>query len=660
MRHILITIIFHPKSSAGEEIASALYDGLNEDRLVPSLSVPTLFAPLCGDAPPPLPELDGAKRNLVVLLADEEFAVDDDWCSYAAALRARCVERGEAFFPVQLHEHAYPLHDDLDGVNFLRAWSDGDPARLILRRILVELCRILEGESFDIENPTAPIKLFLSHAKGDAYHEDSAFSSLVGYLNRSQPVQAWVDSADISTNSRFAEEIEKGVERSSLLCILTDSYASRRWCRREILMAKQHQRPIVVVRDVTDHEVRSFAYGGNVPDLQWKGVPEDAIDLLLKETLRMLLAKEALSASGAPYDELLLSPPELVTVVGRAQGLRLLYPDPPIGCDEKELLAAIGTDLSTPLEQFLKDRSLTGMPVAVSHSQSTDIRAFGMRPKHLESAALSVARYLLVQGAVLVYGGHLGSQSFTNQLLDLVVTHNAQDGVPHFERIVNYLGWPIPRPDADARLRLKSGMTLVETPRPADVTSELGGNFVDEPDFFRFEWSPVHRFAWARGMTEMRRQQTAAVSARVVVGGPFGPTLQPQADGTFAERWSAGRIPGVLEEILLSLQADQPVFLLGGFGGAAKLAADLAKGLTRHECSWAYQSRAPHSEAMRALYKERDIDWIGYDEICGRLKSRGLAGLNPLNEAQNQILADSNHPETIIPLVLEGLAKTSA
>ena len=37
----------------------------------------------------------------------------------------------------------------------------------------------------------------------------------------------------------------------ALIAIRSDQYASRRWCRREILEAKRAQRPIVVVTRVS-------------------------------------------------------------------------------------------------------------------------------------------------------------------------------------------------------------------------------------------------------------------------------------------------------------------------------------------------------------------------------------------------------------------------
>lgn len=118
---------------------------------------------------------------------------------------------------------------------------------------------------------------------------------------------------------------------------------------------------------------------------------------------------------------------------------------------------------------------------------------------------------------------------------------------------------------------------------------------------FPADQSPEHRYCWARGMTNMREAQVAkdsAIAARIILGGKFGP---PETGPGSGEKWYAGRIPGVLEEVVPSAQAGQPVFLIGAFGGAAALAIDLLEGRDRPEATWDYQRRAPNAVAMRAL-----------------------------------------------------------
>ena len=86
-------------------------------------------------------------------------------------------------------------------------------------------------------------------------------------------------------------------------------------------------------------------------------------------------------------------------------------------------------------------------------------------------------------------------------------------------------------------------------------------------------------------------------------------------------KWYSSRIPGVVEEALLSLKAGQPLYLLGGFGGAARLVIDLLKGRPRPEFTWDYQKAAPHAEGMRALYDAHGPTWEDYDQMASLFKS---------------------------------------
>jgi hypothetical protein len=162
----------------------------------------------------------------------------------------------------------------------------------------------------------APITLFLSHTKADMDKEPRVAKRLIESLREDQPIEAWVDSGDIATGSRFAEAIERGVKRTSLLAVLTDTYATREWCREEVLLAKEYQRPVAVVDALSNYEVRSFPYMGNVPRIRWDGDPQKGIDLLLRETLRHLHATALLDRCKQPDDYVFARPPELATLVG--------------------------------------------------------------------------------------------------------------------------------------------------------------------------------------------------------------------------------------------------------------------------------------------------------------------------------------------------------
>ena len=239
-------------------------------------------------------------------------------------------------------------------------------------------------------------------------------------------------------------------------------------------------------------------------------------------------------------------------------------------------------------------------------------------------------------------------------LFELVRTHNSLEGVQPFERIVNHRGWPLPRLTVEESARLNQVSKTVELPRPQDIDETLHADFVPNPKFFPADKSPAHRFAWARGMTEMRAYQLdkarSGVMARIVIGGTFGPTVKVSEDGTRRkQKWDTSRIPGVLEEIVLSVKAGQPVFLIGAFGGVAKLVIDLIRG-EREEATWDYQKRAPFAPEMRALYEQRGIGWMDYPEIVSVFRNKGVEGINSLigRDEQEELF------ETICPPLSNG------
>ena len=165
-------------------------------------------------------------------------------------------------------------------------------------------------------------------------------------------------------------------------------------------------------------------------------------------------------------------------------------------------------------------------------------------------------------------------------------------------------------------------------------------------------------------MTEMRRYQADprnGICARVVLGGTFGESVKPLEGGGTSTMWYSGRLPGVLEEVYLSAKDGQPVFLVGAFGGAARLIIDPMRGIDRQEATWEYQRRAPFSDELKRIYEERGIAWEDYPEVVALLRQKGAAGINPLLcEKENMELFHSIDPLRIVELILTGLGKLSA
>jgi hypothetical protein len=337
----------------------------------------------------------------------------------------------------------------------------------------------------------------------------------------------------------------------------------------------------------------------------------------------------------------------------------VLYPDPPLGEEELSLLGETGVPTATPLSRLATERPLQGTRIALSMSESTDIQRFGFDELHFRDAMAEISRYLLLKGATLVYGGHLGDKGYTQVLFELVRAHHCLEGVARVDRILNTVGWPLPYNQvlvAD----YNDVATLKRVPRPKDLDTCPSGAIADavEAKPFPADQSPEYRYCWARGMTHMRESQVAkdsGIAARVILGGKFGPPEQgPGSD----EKWYSGRIPGVLEEVALSAQAGQPVFLIGAFGGAAALAIDLLEGRERPEATWDYQRRAPNAEGMRALYDQCGQRWWDYPEMVDRLRKTGPARINPLlSEDENGELFRTRNISRMLELILTGLGR---
>jgi hypothetical protein len=261
---------------------------------------------------------------------------------------------------------------------------------------------------------------------------------------------------------------------------------------------------------------------------------------------------------------------------------------------------------------------LSQTAVAVSISNSPEMPQLGLAPEHLNDAMTELARHLLAMGARLVYGGDLRKDGFTPLLYEIVARHRRDADVGDRRLgVVSYLPWPVHR----------------GIPRQAlhDFAKEVTGyvelHFLDKSghdiplDQLGPSPEPSTDDEWAEALTAMRAVTTKVVNARIVLGG--GVTN------------FKGRMPGIAEEALTSLDAGQPVFLLGGFGGCAK---DLASDL----------KLAPSGGGI--------ANWPGRKEFAKFSTASLNNGLTP---AENERLAQSVHVDEIVALTLRGLLRLS-
>jgi hypothetical protein len=356
--------------------------------------------------------------------------------------------------PVALTEGAFK--SPLAKLNFIRLQGLAGPARAgrLRGQLVHEICRLMMERppiaTAASDQAPPPVRLFISHAKHDGLQ---IAKTLRDHVRANHALDTFFDTTDIAPGYEFAKEIEAGIESAVLAVVQTDEYASREWCRREVLLAKQYGRPVIVINTVRSGEERSFPYLGNVPTMRWD--PDDdpakdaercerVITLALRELLRVLYFTAEMEEYGlrAEGDRVSAYPPELCTVAmqGPEGGThRILYADPPLGDEEASLLrsAAPGIETATPL--LLERNRLRGWRVALSISKSPDMAARGWAELQLDDFMVELARFLLASGASLVYGGDLREGGFTESLLEVVRAHDAAGSD---DRARVFLFWP--------------------------------------------------------------------------------------------------------------------------------------------------------------------------------------------------------------------------
>jgi len=256
--------------------------------------------------------------------------------------------------------------------------------------------------------------------------------------------------------------------------------------------------------------------------------------------------------------------------------------------------------------------------VAISISESPDMPTLGLTDAHLKDAMAEIARHLLALGARLAYGGDLRNEGFTELLFELVARHR-RDAEVGDERtsVTDYLAWPVhilnTAEDLEgysAQLSGSAGLVL--------LTLDGGRYTLTER---RMEPSRTPTDAeWSQGLTAMRKRMLNEIDARIVLGG--------RVEGY------KGIMPGIAEEALLSLEQQQPLFLMGGFGGCAK---DIAETLGFVFSMIPSQPRWEGRKAFQ-IFNGADLR-------------------NGLSTEENTILVNTPHVDQAIALILRGLLR---
>ena len=703
---LVVNVVWHPDFAAGKEFAEFVYDQLTRDSKEPltrGAGIPVyLRTAESSDSLPEPVAFDQAQHTVVVLLVDDAMmlARDEGWERYADSLVQGAKSGEHRLIPVNLSGAAFSLHGELRKRNFLPIdvkMSLAQQKQRLLIGLTHDLCRLLSGSApVDYESREAiqaPVKVFLSHAKKDGEELTKQFKS---FIQNELQLDTFFDRTDIYYADDFGKDIEEGAKRSALLILQTDSYSTREWCQKEVLFAKQYHCPVLVLDHVEVGETRAFPYLGNVPTLRYK--PETSIDeiigRLLLEVLRSKYfpehAKQTSTLFGVDLQNatILFQSPELINLVPPAtkeQPRTIVYPDPPLGRHEIDLLKSCDPNSRVTTPMFLVTGSFSDPAPLVGLSLSetsppgpqfdAEMQRLGYLPSHFEDAFNELARYLLASSANLAYGGDPRKGGFTERLHGLARQYSEQAQDPAL-RVEIFLAWiaHIHQP-ADKLLSLKTNARQWRLPPPPDVIAEFGINSKQaSPTTFS---QAENEYLAARCFTAMREamhqgcplspnsaEKSAPICARILLGGPLA--------------GYAGRYPGLVEEAYLAMKIDLPVYLIGAFGGCTRAIIESVEGGKPESLTLAGQVgldasfRKQYPDKAKTPYDQRAADFnsraakygiepIDYDAVQSCFESTGsnsLAALsihNGLTPHENRCLFKTPHIAEMIYLVLKGL-----
>jgi hypothetical protein len=293
-----------------------------------------------------------------------------------------------------------------------------------------------------------------------------------------------------------------------------------------------------------------------------------------------------------------------------------------------------------PTTPLLPADALAGKRIGISVSDSADLAQLGLTNAHFKLALRELARTVLVGGGTLAYGGHLiaggYAEFFIGELgqysrVGLFAKVEATQDVPMLVCLSQqeHRHCSLEELDrADVALGVHGELRCIDLEGEPIADRSAGRAAGGEP-------YPTDRATLARGMTALRLHLARNTSARVLVGG--------RRSGYF------GSMPGVMEEALMALRAEQPLYLAAGLGGAT---LDMARAIDpRCESLCPQQPGATPLDAGTL---------VALDTLRELVRPEGWKRLrNGLDATENLHLASTHRPSEIAALVALGLGRVA-
>ena len=639
-----VYVLYDKNNTKGSDTYEKIYHLLCRNSNRPfedGLDIPVFFRTDIANQITPI-NTDFSNKTIALLLVDDNMYCNTIWGEYIKELLVKRDEGKLKIFAVKLSKYAFDINPRLQEEQFIclkdenieTDWHEFQ-IRLydnILRYL--KSCKV--GEK---------LKLFISHSKKDKDHlGERMATSLRDYLRSDTKLDSFFDVNDILDGYQFAQQIQSGIASSLLVIIESDTYSEREWCRIEAISGKKNNVPSILVNILNGVSSRSFPYLGNMPKIRFNGKWDDVIILLLRTALDQYYQREYLEQlvmkCNLQNTYLLPIPPELMNLINIEDNIEaVLYPEPPLGSEELEVLGKNGKikNFVTPSQLYSNMDKIQDKKIAISISETPEALTKGIGKAMFDDLSIEIARHLLVAGAKLVYGGDLRTGGFTKLLCDLSCQYGIKEkSTPGTVYFTNYFAWPIfnKLSKSDIAEFKYDRVEIVKTEIPKEIEEEDKGKFI-EPT------TPDKMFLWANSLSIMRKNMEENVNARIVLGGR---TVNFK-----------GRMAGIFEEVIYAIQKEHPIYLIGGFGGAAAQIVRLMKGEVTVEKLFEEARTSEDYESLIEYCQMNYLPTINYDELRILENSDYQILRNGLDQDENEILFNSINIPEIISLILKGV-----
>lgn len=651
-KNLAVYVLYHSQYEQGKTIYGDIYKLLCRDANCPfqdGLDIPVYLRTgddnqMCDIKPI---SIDNTDRTFILLFVDDKMYCSDVWHKYigeVVALQHDYADKVQILC-VELSKFAFDIGHELSDKQFIRlqSFSICDNWKEFQIRLFDNLIRFIKKDEL------RKVKIFISHSKKDKNKLGQQCAiEFRDYIHSKTKFDSFFDASDILDGQDFENQIRNNAtgEQSLLVILNSNTYSEREWCQKEVLFAKGNKIPAIAVSLLDGEVKRIFPYISNIPYIRFNDNWDDVLILVLRTALDQYSQAQYLATFREEIREpdrntfqVLPFSPEAYSYVYDELASNIIYPEPPLTKNELDVLKKIAGKeklFLTPMQLLAQTVNLKGKNVAISVSETPDANLLGYGSEMIRDLTIELSRHLLIAGAKMLYGGDLRESGYTALFSDMSLQYKDYQGNVDRETFFfqNYFAWPI-------------YLNFTTETRLQYVNSRVKPIFVDCPEEYTGDKSkpiaPVNNdnnYIYALSLLKMRRQMEAKTDARVILGG---------RTSNFS-----GFIAGVIEEFVQAVVAGHPVYLLGGFGGAASLLSSLIKKEKKVDDVILEARKAPRYDEFMMFCQDNGID-MGYNKL-EEIMASGFACLgNGLSDEQNAILMQSTDIIEIVGMIINGL-----